>query len=113
MIDFCEGVIELKPGKKVTAVWAHTPFGIMAVFNDEPDELHVIEPDQIVGSALVTTVDLPGLDRAGSEVIVGNILKGGYLRKPNIEDKGEAVLFILVNEAIHKLEALSDKGIPD
>lgn len=113
MVDFCEGVIELIPGKKVTAVWAHTPFGIMAVSNDEPDELHVIEPNQILESTIVTTVDLPGLDRDGSEVIVGNILKRGYLRKPHVKDKGEAVLFILVNEAIHQLDAESDKGSPD
>lgn len=110
-VDFCEGAIETKPGTKVPAVWACTPFGIVALLNDEPDELHTIEPDQILESTVVTTVDLPGLDSAGIDTIVNSILRGGYLRKPNIKDKGEAILFILVNEAIHQLEALSDKDL--
>jgi hypothetical protein len=111
-VDFCEGVIEVKPGTKLASAWACTPFGIVALLNEESDELHAIEPDQILDSTIVTTVDLPGLDRAGMDTIVGNILRGGYLRKPNIKDKGEAILFILVNEAIHQLEAVSDKDIP-
>ncbi len=49
----------------------------------------------------MTTLDLPGLDREGVEVITGNILKGGYLDMPGVKGKGEAVLFMLVNEALH------------
>ena len=55
----------------------------------------------------VTTLDLPGLDREGVEVITGNILKGGYLDMPGVKGKGEAVLFILVNEAIHELAEIA------
>lgn len=51
----------------------------------------------------ITELELPEIDEEGVETIIINILKGGYLKKPGVKDSGEAVLFILVNEALQIL----------
>jgi len=109
-VDFCKGLIKTTLGQKVSASWAETPFGILALVEDLKGDLQVIQAEQIlVSDTIISSLDLPGLDRDGVQAIVGNILKRGYLDKPGIRDKGEAVLFVLVNEAIHDLSAVFEE----
>lgn len=111
-VDFFKGVVERKPGDHVTGEWAHTHFGIMAALRDggeRTEDLEVIEPEQIVASEKITSVDLPGLDDESVTVIVRSVLAGDYLDKPGVKDKGDAVLFVLVNEAIHEMSALEER----
>ena len=54
---------------------------------------------------IITSLDLTGLDEDSTRTIVRNILQGDYLEKPGVRGKGDAVLFMLVNEAIHVLES--------
>jgi hypothetical protein len=63
----------------------------------------------IVREELITTCELPGLDREGMETIVSNILERGYLERQGVHSKGEAVLFLLINEAIHAMEEIAHK----
>ena len=79
---------------------------------DKPS-LAVIESPHIISSDLVAMLDLTGVDLEGMEVLVANILCGGYLEKPGIEDRGEAVLYVLVNEALHQMEWIRKKELPD
>lgn len=108
IVRFCKGLLEREPGQEVTAAWAVTPFGIIAVTAGANPELLAVRPEQVIATEPVTSLDLPGLDQEGMEAIVMNILRGRYLEKPGIEDKGEAILFVLVNEAIHELERLRE-----
>jgi hypothetical protein len=108
-VDFCKGLIRTTLGQKVSASWAETPFGILALVDDLKDDLQVIQAEQILVSDTISSLDLPGLERDGVQAIVSNILMRGYLDKPGIRDKGEAVLFILVNEAIHDLSAVCEE----
>ncbi len=61
----------------------------------------------IVQADEIATLELPGLGREDLDVLITNILTGGYLDKPGVRSAGEAVLYILVNEAIHQLKELS------
>jgi len=105
-VQFCKGILEREPGQEVTATWAVTPFGIVAATAGANPELLAVRPEQVIATETITSLELPGLDQEGMEAIVVNILQGRYLEKPGIEDKGEAILFVLVNEAIHELERL-------
>lgn len=60
--------------------------------------------EKVVGAQRVATVDLPGLDDETREMLVQRILLGGYLAKPGITDKEDAVLFVMLNEALQNLE---------
>jgi len=105
-VDFYKGEIVLDKTGPKTAYWAKTPHNVMAHIGDEIKLLEDFNQAKIVSEELITSLNLPGLDRAGVETIVTNILRGEYLTKPGVKDKGEAVLFILANEAIHELESI-------
>ena len=105
-VDFYKGeIVRDKTGPKI-AYWAKTPHNVVAQIGDETELLEDLNQAKIVSEELITSLNLPGLDRAGIETIVTSILRGGYLTKPGVKDKGEAVLFILANEAIHELESI-------
>jgi hypothetical protein len=59
----------------------------------------------VVSADYVTTVDLAGLDRPDVELVARAILLGGYLDRPNVKGKGDAVLFMLANEALRALDS--------
>jgi hypothetical protein len=105
-VDFFKGeIVRDKTGPK-TAYWAKTPHNVVAQIGDEIELLEDLNQTKIISEELITSLPLSGLDRAGVETLVINILRGGYLAKPGVKDKGEAVLFILANEAIHELESI-------
>jgi hypothetical protein len=106
-IDFFRGVIYEESGKEEreqVVYWARTPYGIDAVLQGSVETLEHFDPSTAVGSEPIATLDLTGLDTEGAQLIVKAILRGGYLARPGVKDKGDAVLFILVNEALHALE---------
>ncbi len=105
-VDFYKGEIDRDKSDRVRGYWAKTPYSIVALLADETEVLVDLDRGKIVSRDLITTVHLPGLDRAGMETLVANILKGGYLTRPGVKDKEEAVLFMLANEAIHELESI-------
>ena len=94
-------------------VWADTPFGPMVL--KEPGSIAVETLPELkpVPGNPIAAVDLEGLDRDGVELIVGNILARGYLDKPGVQSRDDAVLYVLVNEAIHKLEQIAAKEAED
>lgn len=102
-VVFFKGNIRGHKGKKVPAQWAQTPFGMMGVAGGDEPALRTLESISLEPLEEIAVVDLTGLDREGVEVIVLNILSGNYLDKPGVKGGGDAVLFILVNEALHVL----------
>jgi hypothetical protein len=107
MVTFYKGTLRTETGAEVAVSWAETDFGVTALISGSDELVHDLKSEQIADVEPVTTLDLPGLDREAVEVIIGNILKGGYLDMPGVKGKGEAVLFILVNEALHRLAEIA------
>jgi hypothetical protein len=107
IVTFYKGTLGTETGAEVAVSWAETDFGVTALVPGSDELVHDLKLQQIADVELVTTLDLPGLDREGVEVITDNILKGGYLDMPGVKGKGEAVLFILVNEAVHRLAEIA------
>jgi hypothetical protein len=107
MVTFYKGTLRTETGAEVAVSWAETDFGVTALVTGSDELIHKLKLEQISDVELVTTLDLRGLEREGVEVITGNILKGGYLDMPGVKGKGEAVLFILVNEALHRLSEIA------
>jgi len=101
-------------------VWcAATPFGIRAFRHDRDEICSDLTMEDLSSPESIATVELTGLDQSLLEAIVDLILKSGLLGKPGVKDKGDAVLFMLTNEAIHALvqimreeEAERDKESP-
>lgn len=111
-VEFCRGMIRDECGNARDAEWARTPFGLMRLTDGEDESLMPFSGDLVMEEESLTELDLPGLEREGVEVIVRNILAGKYLDKPGITGKGDAVLFVLVNEAIHALEEMAEEEEP-
>jgi len=105
-VRFYKGVVKAGETTGFCSSWAETPFGLLAFPEGSKGELQTIDPDRIETSQEVTTVELTGLDRPGVELIVSNILQRGLLDKPGIASKGDAVLYVLVNEVLHELQAI-------
>jgi hypothetical protein len=103
-IDLFKGLIRDASDSDVVAWCARTPFGIRAVALDCRDEILAVEPEHTSVSEHVTTLDLPGLDREALEFLMDTILQQGYLARPGVRDKGDAVLFILTNDALRSLD---------
>ncbi len=70
-------------------------------------EVEVLPDGTELSGELQGTVNLEDLDRAGVESIVANLLAGDYLSRPGIGERDDALLFLLVNEAIHVLEQIA------
>jgi hypothetical protein len=108
MVTFYKGALRTETEAEVAVSWAESDFGVTALVTGSDELVHELKLEEIADVEPVTTLDLTGLDREGVEVIVGNILKGGYLDMPGVKGKGEAVLFILVNEALHQLAEIAE-----
>lgn len=105
-VVFFQGLMRHSTGKQVPAQWAQTPFGIMGIDEGDETDLRILDSTSLEPLEEIAVVDLTGLDREGVEVIVLNILSGNYLDKPGVKGGGDAVLFILVNEALQVLTVL-------
>lgn len=108
-VHFCRGSIQKPDGSRHECEWAVTRLGILALSDRGAHELEVIPPESVVDSETIVTVDLEGLDEAALRFVVRRILKKGHLSKPGVKGKGDAVLFVLVNEALHDLESLKQE----
>ncbi len=106
-VEFFTGVIKTDSGEESRAVWARTPYGCTILMEGDRKPVHVPEVTGVMDEDNVTSIELPGLDRDMVETIVAGVLKGGILEKPGIRGKGDAVLFVLLNEALQKLEEAS------
>jgi hypothetical protein len=107
IVTFHKGTLRKKDGADVAVSWAETDFGVTALLSGSDELVHELDMEQMTAVESVATLDLPGLDREAIDVIVESILKGGYLDMPGVKGKGEAVLFILVNEALHQLAEIA------
>ena len=106
-VVFSKGMLQGERGIEYPASWAKTPFGIMSLAKGTDEALQLVDDERIVSEEIVADVDLPGLDRDHLEEIVRSVLAGGFLDKPGIKGKGDAVIFALVNEALHRLDQIA------
>jgi hypothetical protein len=95
----CEGV-------SAEGFFAQTPIGILASGDDADSVVHV-EGD-LGEISEVCALEAPGLDEEGLTALVGRALRRGYLENPAILGNGEALLFVIVNEAVHEMGSLDD-----
>lgn len=107
VVDFMKGRVRKASGEECLALWARTPFGLMFVNENREVTVGLLPDVDILDEDLITSCELPGLDQENVQFMVGLILTGRYLEKPGIRHKGDAVLFVLVNEALRSLEEIA------
>lgn len=111
-VVFSKGMLRGERESEYPASWAETPFGIMSLVPGDEQALQLVDEERIVSGESIAEVELPGLDRDHIEEIVRSVLAGGFLDKPGIKGKGDAVIFALVNEALHRMTQISaDEGL--
>ena len=101
-VQFYRGSIENRPEyaqDSILVYWSVTPEGIFAVTGATREPLPGFDPLQVHDPEMIADLDLTGVDREGLAVLVTSILAGGYLERPGVKNKGEAILFALVNAA--------------
>jgi hypothetical protein len=106
-ISFFSGLIE-KEQAEFRAFWAESDFGCTYLLQGK-ELIQGVDIGRIVSSQLITSLELPGLEREDVGFLIQRILEGGYLEKPGVAGKGDAVLFMLVNEALHELARVADE----
>jgi hypothetical protein len=106
-IELFKGHIQDASGTEREAWCARSDFGVRAVCFDEPAEVRIAEQARVAASDHITSLELPGLNREDLEFLLDVILQGGYLARPGVRDSGEAVLFMVVNEALHALDRVA------
>ena len=99
IVDFFTGVFD-QTGGEVIAYWARTDSGDTAILDSAEETFRIKDRTVILKEETVTSIDLVDFDQDLAQTIINTILTRGYLKKPGIKDKGEAVLFVLVNEAL-------------
>jgi len=102
-VDFFRAILKENSASDSQVWCAITPFGIRAFRQDRDDIVLDLTMNDLAGAESIAAVDLSGLDRDLFEAIVDLILKSGLLGKPGVRHKGDAVLFMLTNEALHAL----------
>ncbi len=93
-----------RSGTERDVYYARLPFGLKILSADEHE---VIDSEGSPFAAIgepIADIDVEGVDSASIEVLAEAILLRGILNKPGIKGKGESVLFVLVNEALHELD---------
>jgi hypothetical protein len=100
-IRFFSGLIE-KDREEFKTFWAESDLGSTYLLLGKK-LIQGVDIWRIVTSQLITSFELPGLGTEDIEFLIQRILEGGYLEKPGVAGKGDAVLFMLVNEALHEL----------
>ena len=106
-VDFFTGVLRTETGDEVIAYWARTDSGDTAILDSTEQTFRIKDRTAILKEEIITSIDLFDLGPDLAQTIIETILTRGYLKKPGIKGKGEAVLFVLVNEAIHELEEVA------
>lgn len=113
IVDLFKGLIKDASGAELEAWCARTPFGIRAVAIGGPHVVRIVEPDLTAVAEHITSLDLPGLDRESLEFLTDAILQGSYLEKPGVRGKGDAVLFMLTNDALHALDQAASRELEE
>lgn len=108
-VEFFEGLAAQSDGETSRTFWAKTPEGTWRIPESGEGQLTDFDASQALSERLLAEVDLEGLDRSGVEFIVFSILEGGYLDKPGVRHRAEAVLYVLVNEALHRMDRIKAK----
>ena len=106
-VDFFRGILRTDTGASVAAYWARADSGVTAILDAAEETFRIEDKDVILEEELITSIDLVDPDPDLAQTIIDAILTGGHLKKPGIKGKGEAVLFVLVNEALHELEEIA------
>jgi hypothetical protein len=106
-ISFFSGLLQ-KEQEEFSAFWAESDSGATYLLQGK-ELIQGVGICRIVTSQLITSLELPGLGREDVEFLIQRILGGGYLEKPGVAGKGDAVLFMLVNEALHELARVEDE----
>ncbi|MGO9121322.1 MAG: hypothetical protein ACLQPD_27395 [Desulfomonilaceae bacterium] len=106
-VDFFTGILRTETGDEVAAYWAHTDAGDTAILDPSKEPFSIKDQSDILKKEPITSIDLLDLDKDLVQTIIDMILTRGYLKKPGIKDKGEAVLFVLVNEALQEMEEVA------
>jgi hypothetical protein len=89
-------------------IWcATTPFGLRAFRQDRDEIVLDLTIHDLSHAESIITLDLTALERDLFEAIVDLILKSGLLGKPGVKGKGDAILFMLTNEALHALAQIT------
>ncbi len=112
-IELFKGHITDASGAEQEAWCARSDFGVRAVAVEGPPDVLITAPLGATVSEPVTWVELPGLDRESLEFLLDIILKGGYLARPGVRGKGEAVIFMVVNEALHTMDQVAAWELED
>jgi hypothetical protein len=105
-IGFFRGWVSAVSGREARLWWAHFGNEYWAIEEGFDEVTRGIEHPPASSVERITELELPEIDEEGVETIMLNILKGRFLEKPGVKDSEEAVLFILVNEAIQTLKEI-------
>ena len=107
-IEFFTGMVRWK-AEDVKASWAERENSFWMLLGGSEDVARDVQIPHIIDCERVATLDLPDIDGESVDVIVTNLLTGGYLDKPGVKNSGEAVLFVMVNEALQLLDEIAGK----
>ena len=103
-LEFYKGLWEFRKGQISAAHWCSTPQGIRARLEGSHEPTDNFSTDLVVSSEMVTAFELPGLDWENAKFIIDSILLGDYLSRAGVAGREDAVLYILVNEALSALD---------
>jgi hypothetical protein len=106
-VSFLRGVIR-KGSAEFRAFWAESEFGLRVRIQGE-SQAQSGENFEVVSGDRITSFELPGIEQGDAEFLIHKILEGHYLEKPGVAGKGDAVLYMLINEALHELERIGDQ----
>jgi hypothetical protein len=102
-VRFFKGSLKRKKDPLRQCYWAVTDFGVLLLRDAECYTVKGLEPESVPCGELLASVYLEDLDRENIEFIVANLLAGNYLDRPGIGERDDSLLFVLVNEALHRL----------
>ncbi len=108
-IGFFRGRVPVPDDKGARLWWAQTGAEFWVLEERAEDVTRTSEHPAANAVEHITDLELPDIGDEGMETIIVNVLKGGYLEKPGVKGGGEAVLFMLVNEAIQKLAEIEKR----
>jgi len=111
LVRFFRGVIR-KQGKEFQSFWAESNFGHRISIGARAF-IEAGQAYEIVSGDNVASLELPGIAREDVEFLIQRILEGNYLEKPGAAGKGDAVLFMLVNEALNELAKLAAEELSE
>ncbi len=111
LVRFSRGVIK-KEGKEFQAFWAESDFGLRISLGASAF-IEVGQAYEIVTGENVACLELPDIGREDIEFLIQRILEGNYLEKPGAAGNSDAVLFMLVNEALNELARLAAEELSE